>query len=244
MGLKWVQNYCSNSKFVFKTDDDMWLSVPKILGLPERYDLTRSLAGMCLDIGWPHRNKGSKWYASYMSYPGATYPGFCTGTAYLMTTKTAQAVFTISPHVPFFHLEDVYVALCMKRLGYKLVNVPGFHNMKADYDPCRYKSEVITSHYVTTDDIERAWTQNCTVNETELTNMIRLPDPVSVSTDENKIKIRIRASDTDGKTYLLKSGGLDHVIGRLNIAELKKSKLAASFFKLASDMGRMRRQLS
>ncbi|XP_064622482.1 beta-1,3-galactosyltransferase 1-like [Lineus longissimus] len=243
MGLKWVTNHCSNSKYIFKTDDDMWLSVPKILEIPKKFDLRNSLAGMCLEVGWPHRNKGSKWYASYISYPGATYPGFCTGTAYLMTTKTAKAVVKISPHVPFFHLEDVYVALCIKRLRYKLVNVPGFYNMKADFDPCKYQSEVITSHYVTTDDIERAWTKNCTVNESEPANVVRLPESLEVPADDSNIKIKLGVSDHDAKTYLMKSDQ-DKIIGKVNIAEIKKSKMAASFFKLSSGVRNVKRPRS
>ena len=71
-------------------------------------------------------------------------------------------VFKISPHVPFFHLEDVYVALCIRKLKYSLKRITGFNAGLVKPDPCIYKHiQMVTSHGLQPALIERIWNGVC-----------------------------------------------------------------------------------
>ena len=154
MGFKWVTHFCSSARFVMKTDDDMYVNLPAIVEAlnKEEKQLQTTVSGTCALVAKPIRNTKSKWYASIWSYPHDSYPGFCSGTGYVTSRTVAEQIYNISKTVPFFHLEDVYVALCVKKLGFKLRHLPGFHNYRTKLDPCVMKSNsILTSHGVPLD---------------------------------------------------------------------------------------------
>ena len=128
MGMEWHVKFCSQAKFVMKTDDDVYINVENLLNVTKRSDLKNKVFGYCQLTARPMRG-WSKWAPTMLEYPGSTYPGYCSGTGYVMSGTIAEAIYRVSPHVPFFYLEDVYVSLCVDRLGYKLKFVGGFNPM-------------------------------------------------------------------------------------------------------------------
>ena len=126
MGIEWHVKFCSQAKFVMKTDDDVYVNVESVLEVIKRDDLKEKVFGYCNLNAFPMRGS-SKWAATIWEYPGSKYPGYCSGTGYVMSGTIAKAIYNISRHVPFFFLEDVYVSLCVDRLGFKLKHVQGFH---------------------------------------------------------------------------------------------------------------------
>ncbi|KAK3605452.1 hypothetical protein CHS0354_001420 [Potamilus streckersoni] len=167
MAFKYAITKCSHAKYVFKTDDDMWVNIPGLLKVIQREKTTLQMAvgGACRHGVGPIRNPGSKWYASFQSYPHDSYPGYCSGTGYLTSINIARKVFEMSQNVPFFHLEDVYVAICMRKLGYKLHPIAGFNTVKQPFDPCLYKGDnLITSHEVPPGMLVSFWSTPCTQN--------------------------------------------------------------------------------
>ncbi|XP_052762148.1 beta-1,3-galactosyltransferase 1-like [Mya arenaria] len=164
LGLKWVTEKCPSVQFIMKTDDDVFLNIKSLmLMLNSSNDLGQNdaIIGDCHIIADPIRDKHSKWYASVYSYPDRFYPGFCSGTGYVMSSSVAKALYKISPNVPFFHLEDVYIAMCMKTLGYRLVPTSGFVvNHKANV--CEYKyMDVVTVHNISPKEMEEIWNSHC-----------------------------------------------------------------------------------
>ena len=164
MGLKWAATKCGIAKTVFKTDDDMYINVPNVLNIVRNNfsSLQTNIVGSCAQRAGPIRNQKSKWFASINSYPGKLYPGFCSGTGYLTSLNVARKVFEVSPHVPYFHLEDVYVALCIKKLGYHLKGFPGFNPGHPKLDACLYNGKsLVTAHYMTPAMIRQMWKAKC-----------------------------------------------------------------------------------
>lgn len=165
MGLRWATTYCSHARFLLKTDDDMFVNIPNLMrALLKIGDdkLKTTVIGACNQRSAPIRNKKSKWFASSDSYPDRFYPGFCSGTGYATSVSLASDVFKISPHVPFFHLEDVYVSLCVRKLGYKLQAVPGFNAGRPRFDPCLYKGDkLITAHQLNPVMLQLIWRRQC-----------------------------------------------------------------------------------
>lgn len=165
MGFKWAATKCAHARYVMKTDDDMYVNIPnllKVLKGPVMKELNSSVIGACSIKASPIRDRNSKWFASLNSYPEKSYPGVCSGTGYVTSMHVVTAVYKISPNVPFFHLEDVYVSLCIKKLGYKLKPIPGFHIDLQKMDPCVYQGDtMITSHRLTSDMLKSIWIQKC-----------------------------------------------------------------------------------
>ncbi|XP_060594989.1 beta-1,3-galactosyltransferase 1-like [Ruditapes philippinarum] len=120
-------------------------------------------AGSCTQRAKPIRQIKSKWYASIESYPQQLYPGFCSGTGYVTSMNVASKVYHVSPSVPFFHLEDVYVALCLRKLGFKLQRVPGFNVSRRRMDPCLFKGRfLISAHHMSPILLQMIWNRHCT----------------------------------------------------------------------------------
>ncbi|XP_052805356.1 beta-1,3-galactosyltransferase 1-like [Mya arenaria] len=170
MGFKWASTMCPNAQFVMKIDDDMWLNVPNIMNFLSNSSmktlLQNTVTGMCSSKAQPIRSKNSKWYASLISYPEKFYPGFCSGTGYLTSMNVAKELYRISPNVPFFHLEDIYISLCIKKLGFKLKRSPGFNANRPKLDPCLYKgSTLITAHQLSPTMLKLIWNKPCRISE-------------------------------------------------------------------------------
>ncbi|XP_045210108.2 beta-1,3-galactosyltransferase 1-like [Mercenaria mercenaria] len=168
MGFKWAATKCMHASYVMKTDDDMFVNIPNVLKIfkgPNIEILQTTVVGACNAKARPIRNRKSKWFASEDSYPEKFYPGFCSGTGYVTSMHVANEVYKISPSVPFFHLEDVYVSLCIKVLGFKLQAMPGFNAGRPKMDPCLYKGEkLITAHQLTPVMLQLVWFRQCPKN--------------------------------------------------------------------------------
>ena len=164
MGFKWAATKCDVAKAVLKTDDDMYINVPNVLNIVRKNltALQTNIVGFCNQIAGPIRDEKSKWFASVNSYPESFYPGFCSGTGYLMSLNVAKTLYEISPNVPFFHLEDVYVALCIRKLGYQLKGFPGFNPDRPKLDACLYNGKhLVTAHYMTPNMTRQMWKAKC-----------------------------------------------------------------------------------
>ena len=163
MAFRWASTYCQKAEFIMKTDDDMFINVNGLLhALDSHKDiLQRSVGGFCVVSANVIRDSGSKWYVSMRMYPQRTFPGYCSGTGYVTSMAVTQKVFQISPNIPFFHLEDVYVGLCINKLGFGFTRIAGFH---ANFIPisCSYKrADMVTIHQVNPDLMKKAWDLKC-----------------------------------------------------------------------------------
>lgn len=162
MAFRWASNFCQKAEFVMKTDDDMFVNINGLLRAVDQHRdvLGRSVGGFCVLSANPIRDKGSKWYASEKMYPHRKYPGYCSGTGYVTSMSVTQRVFEISKHLPFFHLEDIFVGLCINKLGFTFTRIGGFN---ANFIPisCSYKQSVITSHGVSPKQMRQAWDLKC-----------------------------------------------------------------------------------
>ncbi|NWX44764.1 B3GT2 galactosyltransferase, partial [Steatornis caripensis] len=157
MGMKWVASYCSDARFVMKTDSDVFVNtiylIEKLLRPlsppPQNY-----FTG-CLMKGYkPIRNKESKWYISEEEYPAEKYPPFCSGTGYVFSGDLASKIVNASVTIKYIHLEDVYVGLCLNEKGIHIVPPPShslFNIYKVPFSPCLY-SNIITSHHIWTNE--------------------------------------------------------------------------------------------
>lgn len=117
MGMEWIHRFCSQSSFAMKTDTDVFVNVFYLTELLLRKKKTAGFFTGFLKLHeFPIRTRMSKWYVSREEYPGTTYPPFCSGTGYVLSSDVASQIYNISESVPFIKLEDVFIGLCLAKL--------------------------------------------------------------------------------------------------------------------------------
>ncbi|XP_014428765.1 beta-1,3-galactosyltransferase 5-like [Pelodiscus sinensis] len=151
MGIEWVHKFCSQSRFVMKTDTDMFVNIFYLSELLLRKNRrTRFFTGFLKRNERPIRDRGSKWYVSKAEYPASTYPPFCSGTGYVLSTDVVSQIYNISESVSFIKLEDVFIGLCLAKLKInpeELHSEQTFFSDEVRFSICRFK-KIVTSHHV------------------------------------------------------------------------------------------------
>uniref|UniRef100_H0XJ83 Hexosyltransferase n=1 Tax=Otolemur garnettii TaxID=30611 RepID=H0XJ83_OTOGA len=160
MGMEWVHHFCPQASFVMKTDSDMFINVHYLVELLlKKNKTTRFFTGYLKLNDFPIRNKFNKWFVSKSEYPGDKYPPFCSGTAYLFSGDVASQVFNVSDIVPYIKLEDVFVGLCLEKLGIRpqpLHWEQTFFPGGLKFSLCRFK-RIVACHFVNPDDLLIYW---------------------------------------------------------------------------------------
>lgn len=144
--LKWSSQHCTQAKFVFKVDDDVYLNSIKLWEAlesthlyfksitfqdPNGEERTRSadyaLIG-AVQNSIPIRDPTSKWYLPPTFYPLNIFPKFLSGTGYVFSGSLSTPLYHCAIKTPFINLEDVFLTgLCATtQLGLRLTHHPGF----------------------------------------------------------------------------------------------------------------------
>ncbi|XP_060079876.1 beta-1,3-galactosyltransferase 5-like [Ylistrum balloti] len=165
MAFKWASTHCPHAQFFMKTDDDMYVNIPGVRkALNDNSEqLKTAIGGKCMQIERPVRDKSSKWCVTYEYYGREYYPGYCAGTGYVTSMNMVKEVFKVSKHIPFFFLEDVFVSLCVERIGKSLHLIEGFNSgMVSPINSKLFKSlNFRTAHRVSPDLLFKLWNDQC-----------------------------------------------------------------------------------
>ncbi|XP_071167294.1 beta-1,3-galactosyltransferase 5-like [Mytilus edulis] len=110
--LFWVNNFCSNTKFVVKVDDDVIINIVLLIQHLQQKKKDNLLTNvlecyMLIDKG-PIRRNNSKWRTSLLEYPFPKYPPYCNGNPSIMSIDVIIKMYDTTKEVPFLWLEDVY----------------------------------------------------------------------------------------------------------------------------------------
>ncbi|GBM28259.1 Beta-1,3-galactosyltransferase 1 [Araneus ventricosus] len=114
MGLKWVTYYCRQARFVFKTDDDIFVDIFQLTTfLKDTFGQTGGVSNlmMCylLRSSQVNRSYRSKWRVSFKEYPARKYPTYCAGWGVLMSPDVVFKLYLLSSKIPYFWVDDVHV---------------------------------------------------------------------------------------------------------------------------------------
>ncbi|XP_035707484.1 lactosylceramide 1,3-N-acetyl-beta-D-glucosaminyltransferase isoform X2 [Folsomia candida] len=132
--LDWASTYCMKARYFLKTDDDMFLNIPKILDFIETIkdddEQQPKIYGHVFSGHLPKRNESHKHHLKYDIYPrDIPYPDFTSGPAYLMSMGIVRPLFHEALKLPFIPLEDVLInGFAAMNLNIPRVDVPGFIN--------------------------------------------------------------------------------------------------------------------
>lgn len=142
--LEWVDDNCPKASFVLKTDDDMFINVPKLLQFTEKkHTDKRTIYGRLAKKWKPIRNKKSKYYVSLEQYKPAIFPQFTTGPAYLMTSDCVADLYNKALNLTYLKLEDVYTTgIVAQEVNVKRVLVNEFLNRRIAFNACNIKKSI------------------------------------------------------------------------------------------------------
>lgn len=127
--LRWVTTYCTNTKYVIRTDDDIIINMTSLVPVLERTaeTLDNFIIGKKKVGDDPARNVNSKYYMSVQEYPQRTLPPYLLGGLMGFPINTAKLLYEAALRVKPIWLEDVYISgLCAARLDITILSDPEF----------------------------------------------------------------------------------------------------------------------
>ena len=122
MGLHWIHNFCNRSRFIVKTDDDVFVNVFKLIQFlqqlnSESSSLTNFLYCKVNRRIQAKRSNESKWYLTPEEYGYHSFPPYCNGIGYIFSADVAEKLYSVTKYVPFISIDDVYIGFCAKYSG-------------------------------------------------------------------------------------------------------------------------------
>ncbi|XP_002742194.1 beta-1,3-galactosyltransferase 1-like [Saccoglossus kowalevskii] len=121
MLLKWVNNYCQQTKYILKADDDVYVNLPNLVRLLVSAPTEGYVVGNVHSFSPPIRSKWSKNYVSVEDWPEKLYPPFPFGFAYAFSVDIAARVYQTALSIKLFPMEDVYIGIILKQIDVKPV---------------------------------------------------------------------------------------------------------------------------
>lgn len=124
--MRWVSEHCNHTKFILKSDDDVFVNTYALL--KHMHDLDNAqvnTTGLLLCLTWyrMHVLRDGKWNISTDIIADEFYPHYCSGMGYIMTPDVARALYLTSQYVPFFWVDDVYITgMLPKKINLTHVN--------------------------------------------------------------------------------------------------------------------------
>ncbi|XP_049875546.1 beta-1,3-galactosyltransferase 4-like [Pectinophora gossypiella] len=171
--LEWADTYCPRAPRVLKTDDDVFLNLPRLLNMlaePQRAKATRTIWGEFRTIFLqPKRNRNSKWYLSMMQYPSAKFPPYMNGPGYVLTADCVGPLLKTALRSPYVRIEDAFITgVLAEALGFKRFWTREFISISkrtAARQPCAVKRAMLV-HRVSPRRQYQLWRQlrNATAN--------------------------------------------------------------------------------
>ncbi|XP_074539864.1 N-acetyllactosaminide beta-1,3-N-acetylglucosaminyltransferase 2a [Halichoeres trimaculatus] len=160
--LEWFSQNCSQAKFVFKGDDDVFVNTIRILEFLGNLSESRSkelFIGDVISNAGPHRNRKLKYFIPESVFSGL-YPPYAGGGGYLYSGDLALRLHSASQQVVLYPIDDVYTGMCLKKLGLGPERHQGFRTFGIDPkyrdNPCVYRVLMLV-HSLTPQEMLRIW---------------------------------------------------------------------------------------
>ncbi|XP_068117540.1 UDP-GlcNAc:betaGal beta-1,3-N-acetylglucosaminyltransferase 9 [Hyperolius riggenbachi] len=152
--LSWAAQFCSNVKFVFKGDADVFVNVENLISFLQTQNPSADLfVGDIINHAKPIRSKKSKYYIPETVYGLGMYPTYAGGGGFLMSGVTMKKLSKSCQEVELFPIDDVFLGMCLQRVNITPVFHAGFKtfgitkpsaapNLQT-FDPCFYRDLMV-----------------------------------------------------------------------------------------------------
>lgn len=111
-GIKWALTYCKNAKFIFRTNDDVFIDILVLMPfLEQKYShARRSFIGKMLKKEIICRGK-CKFAVSEKDFSGQMFfPPYLQGSLFIMTADILQDLYKTALMTRYFWIEDVFIS--------------------------------------------------------------------------------------------------------------------------------------
>ncbi len=155
--LQWMDVYCNWSKFLLKTDDDVFIHVKVLLEDLQQLFHNRFIMGNIISGAQPIQDRTSKWFTPKSVYSHDRYPNYISGTAYVVSGDLIHDLYIATLKTDIFIWEDVYITgICAKQVNATHIFNAKFGYKKRILDPCLFQL-LITGHHMNPDDQLWLW---------------------------------------------------------------------------------------
>uniref|UniRef100_A0A3Q1G1B0 Hexosyltransferase n=1 Tax=Acanthochromis polyacanthus TaxID=80966 RepID=A0A3Q1G1B0_9TELE len=160
--MDWLATRCPTAAYAMKVDSDMFLNIDNLVIMLQKPGIptTNYLTGMLMTNRPVVRSKNSKWYVSEELYPDPQYPTYTLGMGYVFSNDLPEKFVEVSKSIKPFNIEDAYIGMCMKKLGFTPTSPPDpsqFQAYNAKYNRCQF-SKVITFILGSSQELVNYWT--------------------------------------------------------------------------------------
>ena len=124
MAFNWASK--KRFKYILKTDDDVYVNIPKLINWIVTQGNPSSFYGGILYRGNVVRNSRHKHYVSKEDLPIDHYPVYCKGAMFVMSQSLVSDVTALSTKIPRIPVDDAYVGLLVNHLEVTPTEIPGF----------------------------------------------------------------------------------------------------------------------
>ncbi|XP_074860831.1 UDP-GalNAc:beta-1,3-N-acetylgalactosaminyltransferase 1 isoform X1 [Carettochelys insculpta] len=160
MAFRWVSEFCSNAKYIMKTDSDVFINTGNLITFLQNINSSDNFfTGYPLIDNFSYRGFYRKTHISYDEYPFKVYPPYCSGLGYILDGKLALRIYEMMSHVKPVKFEDVYVGICLNILNVSihiLEDTQLFFLYKINFNICKYK-HLIAVHGISSSEMIRFW---------------------------------------------------------------------------------------
>ncbi|XP_026879246.2 UDP-GlcNAc:betaGal beta-1,3-N-acetylglucosaminyltransferase 7 isoform X2 [Electrophorus electricus] len=163
--LKWFYTYCGTVPYIFKGDDDVFVSVENILEyLESSKNIKHLFTGDVLFKAKPIRKKENKYYIPQALYNKTYYPPYAGGGGFLMDGPLARKLYKVSETLDLFPIDDVFLGMCLEVLqvtpikhnAFKTFGLMKDKNSKLNKEPCFFKSMIVV-HKLLPQELKDMW---------------------------------------------------------------------------------------
>ncbi|XP_067897592.1 UDP-GlcNAc:betaGal beta-1,3-N-acetylglucosaminyltransferase 7 [Heterodontus francisci] len=149
--LKWFSTYCENVEYIFKGDDDVFVSTENILEFLNAPKIKNLFVGDVLYKAKPIRKKENKYYIPEALYNKTYYPPYAGGGGFLMAGPLARKLHKVSESLELYPIDDVFLGMCLEVFSITPVNHRGIRTFgivknkssKMNKEPCFYKNILV-----------------------------------------------------------------------------------------------------
>lgn len=124
--MEWLAVNCAKASYVMKIDSDMFLHAHNLVKL--LVDPSTAKQNYMTGLVWWHspvlRNIFNKFYMPRFVIAEPEYPPYPLGMAYVMSLDLPGKILGVVPHIKPLFIEDVYLGMCLKRLGISPTDPP------------------------------------------------------------------------------------------------------------------------
>lgn len=163
--LKWFHTYCPGVRYVFKGDDDVFVSVDNIFEFLDSSKHSKNLfVGDVIFKAKPIRRKENKYYIPQAMYNKTLYPPYAGGGGFLMDGTLARRLYWAADTLELYPIDDVFLGMCLEVLqvvpvkhnAFKTFGLVKNKSSKLNREPCFFKSMIVV-HKLLPSDLMHMW---------------------------------------------------------------------------------------